>query len=103
MPYISEKTKLAGTEYDKRIKLTMEDKKEVCYLYEASKYSIHGLAKKFKVSRRLIQFILFPERLVKARANRDWQKYYTKKKNRGYMKKHRRYKQTLYKLGLLKL
>jgi hypothetical protein len=55
------------------------------------------------VSRRLIQFIIFPERLQKNIDNfhdrGGWEAYYNKKRNTVYQRKHRRYKYKLYKEG----
>jgi len=58
--------------------------------------SIHSLSKLFRVSRRTIQFILYPERQAKNledRAKRGGTKqYYDREKNNAYMKTHRQYK-----------
>lgn len=100
MPYKSEKIKIAGTKHDKRIKLSETDKEEI---RELVGMPIREIARLYGVDKRLIQFILYPERLVKNkldRANRGGSAaYYDKDKQRDYMKKHRRYKQELYVKG----
>jgi len=52
-----------GKKYDRRIKLTDEERKHIKKLYKL-KMPIRAIARcyKEKCSRRLIQFILFPER-----------------------------------------
>lgn len=96
MPYLSEKIKIAGTKFDRRVKLTPEDKKQIRLLYDPSSWSMRKLAARYGVSRRLIQFVIYPERDIKLKAERNWKDYYTKDKQRNYMKLHRRYKQKLH-------
>jgi len=81
---------------DRRVKLTPKEKEKIC------KESLRGasqreLARKYKVSRRLIQFIIDPEKLEKnllARKKRGSSKiYYNKDYHRESMKEHRQYKQ----------
>ena len=100
MPYKCEKIPIAGTKYDRRIKITPTDKKEIKILYQ-NEMAIRAIARKFGVDKRLIQFILFPERQIKAKLNRDWKRYYNKEKWRKDMKEHRAYKYSLYKKGLI--
>lgn len=56
----------------KQLKLTSkyndEDKKKVKKLYAMNK-SIHSIAKEIPMSRRMVQFILFPERMLLAKQN----------------------------------
>ena len=81
MPYLAEKIPIAGTEHDARIKLTLTDKARIRE-FHAGGESIRSLARGFGVSRRLIQFVLFPERKVQDLANRaargGWKQYYDK-------------------------
>jgi len=85
MPYISEKIKIEKTEFDRRIKLSDDDKELIRWLSEEEKVSQRKLAVQFKVSRRLIQFILDPQKLIdnkKKRAERGGSKiYYNKEAN----------------------
>jgi transposase-like protein len=103
MPYLSQKARIQGTELDRRRKLSEEEKKAIRELYATGKYSQRQLAKQFEVSRRLIVFVLYPERLLENRKQHDSSKYYDKDKHREYMKSHRRYKQNLYLDGKVTL
>lgn len=53
--------------YDARVKLTVAQKEAIKMLH-GSGYSIRAIAKKFYVSRRTVQFIIYPERLEAMRA-----------------------------------
>lgn len=57
--------KFAGTQFDRRRKLTEEQKKEIV---DDTTTSINALAKRYNVSRRTIQFLKYPERY---KANRQ--------------------------------
>lgn len=39
MPYKSDKIKIAGTSYDRRVKLTDKEREEIKYLYKTSVHS----------------------------------------------------------------
>lgn len=101
MPYKSEKLIIEGTNYDRRRKLTEEQKDQIIAL--KGEVSQSFLAKKFNVSRRTISFLWYPERLVRnlqVRKERGGAKiYYNKDKHRETVKAHRRYKQELYLMG----
>lgn len=103
MPYRSEKIRIAGTKNDRRVKLTDQDKADIL---ELTGMSIRGIARMYGVDKRLIQFILYPERKAKNlldRKNRGGSMaYYDKEKQKEYMKKHRHYKHELYKKGEIK-
>lgn len=105
MPYKFEKTPINNPKNDKRVKLTEEDKKNIVKEYESGSISINSLAKKYGVSKRLIQFTLFPERKEKAKQlYKERQKdgrYYDKDKHKEYVKKHRDHKKDLWNKGLL--
>ena len=83
MPYKCEKLiKLAGTSQDRRRKLSDEQKDEII--------SLKGT----------IQFLWDPDK-IKANLQRRMERggskiYYSKEKNREYMKLHRHYKQEIY-------
>lgn len=87
-------------------KLTLKEKEEIKKLYGL--VSQRQLAKKFKVSRRLIIFIGCPEKykrnleLRKKRLEKEPQKYYNREKHNKSMLNYRRRKQLLNKLGKLK-
>ena len=92
MPYKSEQIPIAGTEYDKRRKLTDDHKKAVLILAESG-YSQRQLARMFGCSRRLIQSILHPQ-LPKRRSVKYSRKYQTQKK-----REYRQRKQKLFLEG----
>lgn len=103
MPYKSEKIIIAKSEFDKRVKLSESDKEEIRRL--SSEYSQRYLAKMFGVSRRLIVFTIYPERLEenkKRRIERGGSKqYYDREKHNDYIKAHRQYKHKLYTSNLI--
>lgn len=99
MPYKHVEMKLVGTSFDARVKLTEQQREEIRKQHRAGT-SQRELARSFKVSRRLISFIIYPDRLadnLRRRAERGGSKqYYVKEKHTKYMKKHRRRKQKIY-------
>lgn len=106
MPYKFQIDKLlVPKEHDKRIKLTQEDKELIRHLHETTDTSQRKLATQFGVSRRLIQFILDPEKHkanLQARDARGGSKqYYNKETHAKTMKAHREHKRALYEEGLL--
>lgn len=105
MPRKSDSIPINNPQNDKRVKLTDEDRENIVKDYATGQFSQRGLAEKYGVSRRLIQFTLNPEKLevVKkqfAERQKDG-RYYDKDKHREYMKKHREHKIELNKKGLL--
>jgi hypothetical protein len=104
MPYKSAKIKIEGGQYDRRVKLTPEQKSEIHK--NVLGLSQRELARIWNVSRRTIQFILHPEKLEenkKRRAERGgWKQYYDSDLWAETMKEHRRYKQKLKVEGKIK-
>ena len=103
MPYFSDKLALDCPFFDKRTKLLPCQKELIKLRYSEGTYGIRELGRMFKVNKRLIQFILFPERQKKNLADRKarggWAQYYDKEKNNEAQKEHRAYKyKTLKKL-----
>lgn len=104
MPYKSEKINISNTPYDRRRKLTEDQKEYIRWLREEEQLSQRALAAKFGVSRRTIQFIIDPEKLKR---NRDSSKERrraglykpTKEEWANTIREHRHYKQQLYKEG----
>ncbi len=102
MPYKFETDKLSiPKDKDRRYKLSDQDREDIKNLYFGSNnISQRALARKFEVSRRLISFILFPERQeenYKRRIERGGSKiYYNKNKNTESARETRRYKKELY-------
>lgn len=73
--------------------------KEMVISLHNSGASIHSLSKLFKVDRRLIQFIIYPERHKKSlelRKERGGSKiYYIKEKHTKAIREHRNYKKDI--------
>lgn len=103
MPYKSEKIIIEGSKFDRRRKLTEQQKDEIIAL--KGQISQRKCALMFNVSRRTIVFLWFPERLQRNKQCRQerggWRQYYSKSKQAEYMKNSRRYKQKLYVDGLI--
>ena len=99
MPYKCEKlVKLEGTSEDRRRKLTDEQKDEIAAL--KGQISQRECARRYGVSRRTIQFIWDPDKqkrnLERRQERGGSSKYYSKEKQREYIKKHRHHKQEVY-------
>ena len=105
MPYKFEKIPINNPEHDKRVKLTLENKNSIIEEYATGEISINSLARKYNVSKRTIQFTLFPERKEKAKQDyaerRKDGRYYNKEKHKKHMKSHREHKKDLYEKGFL--
>ena len=97
MPYKSERLRIAGMAHDKRRKLSEQDKAEI---KELVGMSIREIARMYGVDKRMIQFIKFPERLERCKQCRAMRggsmQYYSKEKQREYIKKHRHHKQEIW-------
>lgn len=100
MPFLTSKIPINDPFLKKSNKLLPCQKEMVAWWYNQGK-SITQIAKDFKVNKRLIQFILFPERLKKnkeLRIERGGSKiYYKKEKQTKAIREHRNYKQFLFK------
>lgn len=83
---------------DRRIKLSEDEKREILDAYSAGA-SINGLARQHGVSKRTIQFLLFPERKQKNLEDRERRGgskiYYDKVKHKKFMADHREHKRKL--------
>ncbi len=100
MPYKSSKINIANTSYDRRVKLTNEQKEEVVALHNSG-WSQRKLAKEFGVSRSLIVFIIDTERKARAKEllrlrKQDGRYKPTKDDWAATMREHRKYKQELF-------
>lgn len=105
MPFLFEK-KHIPREHDKRVKLTPEDKEEIRRRYlQVGGISQRALAEEYGVSRRLIVFIIYPERQKENYRQRvengGSKQYYDREKHNKYMQTHRLHKKKLDKKGLL--
>lgn len=78
---------------DKRVKLTESDRERIRVIYARKEASTRELAGMFGVSRKLIQLIISPERLARAKAlykeRRKDGRYYKKEKHTKYMQNYR--------------
>lgn len=89
---------------DRRRALTEAQKEEIQRLYRDTNISIRELARRYPCSRRLIQFILFPDRYAKQkqRIKENWKKHYNREKHTVAVRNLRRYKKQLFDKGILK-
>ncbi len=92
MPYITDKEKLDSPFLDKRVKLLPCQKEMIAYWYREG-HSMRSLARMFKVDKRLIGFVIYPERLkrnLELRQDRGGSKiYYEREKHSAAMQAHR--------------
>lgn len=104
MPTPIDKLKIP-TQLDGRRKITDEQKQEVHRLYHIEQQPIRRIAATTGVSRRSVQFILFPERLKtvqdRAKEVKRWQPYNTKEYHGPAMKKIRAKKKLLREQGII--
>ena len=91
-----------GKENDRRIKIPASEHDYIKRRYKEGE-SLRGIARAYGVDKRLIQFILYPERLKKNRELRKqrggWKIYYNKEAWREEHRKHRAYKEKLFREG----
>jgi len=82
-------------EQDNRRKIPVSEHEYIQKRYREGE-SQRQIARAYGVSRRLIVFILYPERLVarmeSVKRNKSWLKYYDKDKQREYMRTYRLHK-----------
>jgi len=83
-----------GKENDGRVRLTDDNRKDIVKLYNEDT-PVREIARIFEgvCSRRMIQFVIFPERLEVVRQNaidkKAWLLYYTKEKGTETRRKYR--------------
>lgn len=105
MPLKLDKLKL-GKENDGRRKITDEQKVEIRELYERG-IGIREITRRMvPVSRRSIQFILFPERLEHLKQHNKqiehWKQYYDKDKMKESIRKLRAKKRIIFNMPKIK-
>lgn len=97
MPY-KHTDKLIPRELKRTVKISEEDKERVKQMHREG-VAIREMARRVDFSRRAIQYILFPERLERAKElykeRRKDGRYYSKEKHKIAMRKHRHYKQSI--------
>lgn len=96
MPHVTETMALKDPFLDRRRKLLPCQREMVVYWYKVQGAGIRAIARMFKVDRRLIQFILFPERHkrnLSLRQDRGGSKiYYDRVEHNEAAKVHRQHK-----------
>ena len=98
MPFKLDKIKLTE-KYDRRIKLTKHDKKEIREQYATGNFSLNDLAKIYEVSKKTILLTVNKESKEKndLRIKENWKKYQkSKEKRTEAMRNTRNYKRKLY-------
>lgn len=103
MPYKSEKCHVQGTEYDKRVKLTEEQKALIVDIRNNEGKSYNELGRMFGVSKSLIILICRPD--IKERKRENFKRlqkdgrYYDREKHNECIRNLRIRKQELFKEG----
>ena len=103
MPRKSDSVAIKNKSLDRRVKLTDEERIEIADTYKSGGTSYNKLAVEYGVSKRLIMFIVNPDKYeVTKKQFAERQKggrYYDREKHRMAVKKHRDYKKELFKEG----
>lgn len=102
MPYKLDKLKL-GEEFDRRRKLSEEQKKKIRKDYKTGLYSHRQLAEQYGVSKSLIGIITNEERMrkVSQRIKDHWRDYSDREEHTKAIRKTRAYKKLLLETGKL--
>lgn len=101
MPYKAEKIKLPP-KYDRRVKLSVEQKDEIRHKYSTGLYSLNVLAKEYNVSKKTVLLIVNSESKHKADEyiKNHWKEHQgTREERNAATKEHRAYKHRLHKEG----
>ncbi len=101
MPYKFETDKIKmPRQHDRRVKLSDDDKARVSLLHD-QELSQRAIARAIGCSRGMVVYILYPERLARAKMlykeRRKDGRYYNKKNNTISQRNHRRYKNIILK------
>ena len=103
MPRKSDSVAIKNKSLDRRVKLTDEERIEIADAYKSGGTSYNKLAVEYGVSKRLIMFIVNPDKYeVTKKQFAERQKdgrYYDREKHNKAVKKHRDYKKELFKEG----
>lgn len=107
MPYKSQKIPIMHSEFDRRIKLTDDQREYIRWLREEERLSYNALARQFGVSKRTVIYVCNPDKYEVAKAkskqrHREGRYKPTKEEWAATVREHRRYKQSLYIKGLIK-
>lgn len=95
-----DRVRIAGTDKDRRIKLTDAQRFEIRERHDMHGDSIYKLANEYGVSRRTIEFIIYPERLERCREQykerrKDGRYALNPEKRRAAVRYHKEYKRKL--------
>ncbi len=104
MPMIVDKLTV-GKEFDRRRKLTDEQKAEIVEKYSTGLYSLQNLADEYGVSKKTILLTVNPESKKKDHENckNNWRNYQqTGEQRNKTMRDHRHYKKKLFEDGKIK-
>jgi len=106
MPYKSQKIPIANTEFDRRQKLTDDQREYIRWLRKEEGLSYNVLARQFGVSKRTIIYVCNPDKYEVLKAqnkqrHKEGRYKPTKEEWAETVREHRRYKQSLYKKGLI--
>lgn len=100
MPYKTDKQAIKDPFLDRRTKMLPCQKEMALYWFNHGE-SIHSIAKIFKVDKRLIQFLIYPERkklnLEQRKERGGHEQYYSRLDHNQTMKDHRQYKNRIFK------
>lgn len=101
MPYIIDKIAIDCEILDRRTKILSCQRLLILDLHTEG-MGIRAIARRYKVDKRIIQFILFPDRKKKNLKDRELRGgtkyYYDKEKHKESTKDHRYYKHSILKL-----
>lgn len=104
MACIADRLHIAGTKNDKRVKISPEMREQI--LEEEGVLSQRVTARKYGISRKMVIYIWYPERLEHAKklfAERQKDgRYYDRRKHNEAVKDLRKRKMEMYKKGELK-
>ena len=106
MPYKSEKAKLPR-ELKRTVKLSEEERDEIRLIRRLHNHSYNELARAYGVSKRLVIFICNPDTEKKCRERRREfgadGRYYDREKHNESVKRLRKYKNELFKDGVISI
>lgn len=102
MPSKSSFIKISGTQYDKRVKYSAEEIESVKLRYHKDKWSMRKISRETGISRRYVDFIIFPEHLVENRKTRDWHTSFNRENLTRLTRELRHRKQLLFLGGKIK-
>jgi len=99
MPALVDNITVGSPFLDRRVKLLPCQRERIYQMHHAEGFGIRELARIFKVDKRRIQFIAYPERHLKnledRRARGGSVRYYATSKNTEAMAKHRAHKKDI--------